>query len=977
MTSNGDDGRLVLEGGDYTSESDLTRALAALALLRWTPGTAGADSLLTLLEASQVASGDGSLAQDPYATALALHACAAKLGTDDPALQAAIYLPDYGLRRAINQALGKPNAAAVVARSEIQMLASLDLTLFGVTDLTGLEEATNLTSLTLSVNTQPDESPLSGIPGLTVIRPTQSFPQPTGLLATDGDFADAVELTWNGFSGATYSVYRYSKINQLERVATRLESPIYRDTSARPGWPYFYQVTADAPGDPPVEGPMSEAEVGHRRLVVPDFVITQVLGAEGDGVTPLSDVKALAVGLDGTVYVAAASAVFAAHRDGTITDLVAAAGGTLDGLVDPAGIAVDNEGFVYLSSSGTNEVFEIDPATGTAALLLDATGDGSHPLSEPTAIALGATGNVYVAGSSSNNVFEVTTGGVVTEFIDANGDGTHPLLTPRGLAVDEEGAVYVSGSGFGSWSVFKIDPGGSITQVIDELGDGAGSGDSPLESPLGVAVNDAGQLFVAGSDSDNLYRIAPAGEITRLLDATTTGGGFLHPTAVAVDQRGSVIAAAEGSDTVYRVKRSELFEVLLDASGDGAHALSQPSALAVDPGGNVYIGGQNNVFRVATGAVQIADGSGDGSSPLDFALAIAVAESGEIFAAGRDSDNVFRISLDGSISEIINSSGDGTHPLSVPFALAVGDDGSVYVSGADSNNVFRIAPWGQIRQLMDSGSGLDSPHGLYSANGSLWVASLWSDKVFKLDPFGTPTVVLDESGDGLNPLDGPRAIVGRPGEIYVGGRISNNVFRVSTETGAVQQVIGPDGDGVNPLDGPSSLALSASSLFVAGISSRNVFEIDLADDSIRQVIDVTGDGVTSLGSPRQIAVDEAKNLYVSSDYSNAVFRRDPLGRIDRVLDFTGDGLNPADAFGAVAASPASDDFIVGTYWSDNVFATIPVPEPAWYLQLPPLLVGLWLLFRAQERRARRNRHRRVGRSQAGRGTQGVVNGGQT
>jgi len=113
----------VLVSADYTGESDLTRALAALALLRWTPGTAAAAPLLSALESNQAS--DGSFGQDPYTTALALHACAALLGTDSPTLQAAIYIPDHGLRQAINQALGKSMASATVTRSRPPLSLSM------------------------------------------------------------------------------------------------------------------------------------------------------------------------------------------------------------------------------------------------------------------------------------------------------------------------------------------------------------------------------------------------------------------------------------------------------------------------------------------------------------------------------------------------------------------------------------------------------------------------------------------------------------------------------------------------------------------------------------------------------------------------------------------------------------------------------------------------------------------------------------
>jgi hypothetical protein len=145
------------------ASSPLVQAHAALALLRWTPGTASADALLSALESSQ--SNDGSWEGDPYVTAIALQALAAKLGLDTASFQENVVIADLGLRAALNMALGK-NRVDAITRGEMLSLTDLDASDFGIEDLSGIEEAQNLQTINLLGNEVFDLTPLDGLPSL-------------------------------------------------------------------------------------------------------------------------------------------------------------------------------------------------------------------------------------------------------------------------------------------------------------------------------------------------------------------------------------------------------------------------------------------------------------------------------------------------------------------------------------------------------------------------------------------------------------------------------------------------------------------------------------------------------------------------------------------------------------------------------------------------------------------------------------------
>ena len=115
-------------------------------------------------------------------------------------------------------------------------------------------------------------------------------------------------------------------------------------------------------------------------------------------------------------------------------------------------------------------------------------------------------GNAYVLGDSSYNAFVITPDGAISLIIDADGDGAgHTFIGPSGIAVDALGNVYVSSAQSPHKDhVFRIAPDGGITLVLDHSGDGAGH---PLGMPYGLAVDVSGNLYVAGYHSNNAFKI--------------------------------------------------------------------------------------------------------------------------------------------------------------------------------------------------------------------------------------------------------------------------------------------------------------------------------------------------------------------------------------------------------------------------------------------------------------------------------------
>ena len=292
----------------------------------------------------------------------------------------------------------------------------------------------------------------------------------------------------------------------------------------------------------------------------------------------------------------------------------------------------------------------------------------------------------------------------VTEIIF----GPNRCYEPYGIAIDDAGNVYVTG--VRSNNAFKITPDGVITEIIDRSGDGMGN---TLDRPYGIAVDDSGNAYITGVGSDNAFKITPDGAITEIIDSTGDGMGNTldYPSDIAVDDSGNAYVTGDLSDNALRITPDGVITEIIGSTGDGmGNALDGPRGIAVDDSGNAYVTGSTstNAFKIMPDGVitEIIDFTGDGmGNTLEWPHGIAVADSGNAYVTGADSDNAFKITPDGVITEIIDSTGDGMgNRLHGPSGIAVDDSGNAYVTGWGTDNAFKITPDGSLDLDIKPGS---------------------------------------------------------------------------------------------------------------------------------------------------------------------------------------------------------------------------------------------------------------------------------
>ena len=198
----------------------------------------------------------------------------------------------------------------------------------------------------------------------------------------------------------------------------------------------------------------------------------------------------------------------------------------------PGGIAVDSAGNVYVGDIDNHRVRKITSAGvvttlagSTTAGYLDGQGTAAQ-FNQPAGVAVDSGGNVYVADILNNNIRKITSAGVVTTLAGGSrgsldGQGTTAqFYYPCSVAVDSSGTVYVADPD--NHKVRKITPSGTVTTLA-----GGSQGLAALFNyPRGIAVDSAGYVYVADTGYNRIRKITPSGALSTYDTAATCESGF-------------------------------------------------------------------------------------------------------------------------------------------------------------------------------------------------------------------------------------------------------------------------------------------------------------------------------------------------------------------------------------------------------------------------------------------------------------------
>jgi len=273
------------------------------------------------------------------------------------------------------------------------------------------------------------------------------------------------------------------------------------------------------------------------------------------------------------------------------------------------------------------EDYSVTTFAGAANVTTGADGTPGS-FNNPYGVAIDAAKNLYVTDTLNNTVRKITPGRVVStlagtagQFGSADGAGAAARFNfPVGIAVDGSGNVFVADSK--SFTIRKITPAGVVSTFAGtafQTGstDGAGSA-ARFFLPSGLAIDGAGNLYVADSANQLIRKITPAGVVSTLAGGASLAGyangpgaaaRFSSPFGVAVDSAGNVLVADSGNHAIRKITPDGFVSTLvgnpdLGGAADGPVAtarFNQPRSLAVDAGGNIFVSDfGNSTVRLIT-----------------------------------------------------------------------------------------------------------------------------------------------------------------------------------------------------------------------------------------------------------------------------------------------------------------------------------------------------------------------------------------
>ncbi|HUJ41261.1 MAG TPA: choice-of-anchor D domain-containing protein [Candidatus Acidoferrales bacterium] len=576
----------------------------------------------------------------------------------------------------------------------------------------------------------------------------------------------------------------------------------------------------------------------------------------------------------------------------------------------------------------------------------------SANLAYPGGMAADQNGNIYVATSDDNRVYKIDTAGTVT-IVAGNGtsgyggDGgpasSAQLNAPEGVAVDGSGNVFIADQ-YNS-VIRRVDGSthvittvaGNIDQTLcanpsDSLGDGCAATSASLNDPYDVAVDSAGNLYIADSSNSVIREVFATTGIIQTVAGTAGGqpgyGGDNNP-ATSAQLNAPQGVRVDGSGNIFIADTSNC--IIREVLGPGAG----PTA------GFIY---------TVAGNPQVCGFGGDGgaatSETLYNPVALSLDGSGNIFVADSYNSIVREFTVGGNIQTVAGEpenygySGDGGSALSAqisnPYGVAVDPAGNIFISDtynyavrevlASNANIQTIAGNGFTTFGGDgspaTGATLAQPAGVFvDPSGNVFIADTDNEVVRQVDGAaphnittvaGTPLMYApcDPPATGVDFCFPGSVAVDSAGDLFLADSGDSLIWEVPAGTGQIQVVAGLNDDqgfcNSTPL-GDGCPATQAQLSFPEAIyldSLGNLFIADTDDTVIREVYCITGaagctppagfqagyintvagipfssggggDGgpatTAQLAFPTGVAVDSSGNIYIA-DVGNAVVR---------------------------------------------------------------------------------------------------------
>lgn len=641
-------------------------------------------------------------------------------------------------------------------------------------------------------------------------------------------------------------------------------------------------------------------------------------------------------------------ALYSVIYNGTIAHLATGANST-PGVTNPAGVAVDLLGNVYVADTGGNRIVEVSAAGATTVLSISGLSPG---LNSPQLLTVDAAGNLYIADTGNNRIVKVDTSSngtvVSTPSFTLNG--------PQGVAVDTSGDIYITDTG--NNRVVEVATGGAASVFATSSGVALTS----LSAPEGIATDTSGNVYIVDTGNSRVIKVT-----TALVGSNISSGISLPalnaPIAVSVGSNGNVyILDGPINQRVAIVDpQGDLYDLLFDEENS---EFGVPSALAQSANGTFYIADSEddevNAFQVNTaGFGHVTLGSSSTPLTLNFSVglyssltSVAIYTSGTEnldYAIAANSGTPCTIGSGGLINCTVNVQftpttagirrgalvlsytdpflGDGSYTVPLfgfgdapvatlspgvasvlnagsvsigePFQTAFDGAGNIYVTSYLNSTLLKIPAGGGAGSTvtipaLPSPTGLENPTGLaIDGAGNLFIADYMHNRIVELTPSGTSNVVTMRGLSGGLSLPTALAFDGY-GHLFVNDYGHGRIVMLTPDLlgnggGTADASVGyvyAIGNYTLGSDNSTGVAVDFNgNIYITDEDNNRVIEVDPLGNE--STVSLTGAG--NLSGPLGVAVDPSGNLYVMDSGNARIIQKTTTGTVS-VMKYSGPSI---------------------------------------------------------------------------------------
>jgi YD repeat-containing protein len=432
---------------------------------------------------------------------------------------------------------------------------------------------------------------------------------------------------------------------------------------------------------------------------------------------------------------------------------------------EPAGIAVDSKGYIYVVDTGNSRVQKAE-ASGEFLAQFGSEGTGEGNLKQPHAAAVDSKGNVWVADSGNKRIEEFSATGAYIRT---------PLILAKsisGVSIDTEGHVWASGN--------MEYPTGAVAEEFSSEGSPItgfgteGTGNGAFREAGGIAAAPEAKLWIADTGNDRVQEMSNKGGYLQQFRPVAQPLNLYEPVGAAVDSTGNLWTADTGENRIQETSIEGTFLRAVGEEGRGNGQFKKPAGVTVDAAGHVWVAdtGNNRVQELSGEGAYIFQFGSQGTATSQFKEPSAIAVSGEdVYVVDRGNARVQELTSTGAFLRQFGTEGEGK--LVKPQGLTIDKAGNVWVTDSGTGLVVEFSSTGTyLTRFGAHGTGqgeFSEPVGIQATGpGNLWVADAGDGRVQQLtstgvylQQLGSTSQFNQPTGLALNSTTGQLAVVNR------------------------------------------------------------------------------------------------------------------------------------------------------------------------------------------------------------------------